>query len=86
MCAVMNDLLLLTVPPAVLQEWVFHGTRTPPAVMTENTAELADLTQNVLMYKDKDSDTDTDDVDTTLIMFVMCHQETTLAGSVTWQD
>ena len=76
----MDDLLLLNVSSAVLQEWVFHGSRTPPAVMTENTAELADLTQNVLLYKD--IDTDTDDVDTTLIMFVMCHQETTLAGSV----
>ena len=69
--------------PAVLQEWVFHGTRTPPAVMTENRAELTDLTQNVLLYTD--SDTDTDDVDTTLIMFVMCHQETTLAGNFTRQ-
>ncbi|KAI0211364.1 hypothetical protein LSAT2_003832 [Lamellibrachia satsuma] len=62
----------------VLQEWVFRGTRTPPEVTRVNPSELADLTQNVLLHQDRAGVMDVDDVDTTLLKFVMCHQETTL--------
>ncbi|KAI0218591.1 hypothetical protein LSAT2_029700 [Lamellibrachia satsuma] len=64
----------------VLQEWVFRGTRTPPEVTRVNPSELADLTQNVLLHQDRAGVMDVDDVDTTLLKFVMCHQETTLTG------
>ena len=66
----------------VLQEWVFRGTRKPPEVTRVNPSELADLTQNVLLHQDRAGVMDVDDVDTTLLKFVMCHQETTLTGNV----